>query len=49
MKISNQQFEKKLLEKAFLILVHRGSHGGNIIENTSDAVKVASLQQADMV
>lgn len=49
MKISNRQFEKKLLEKAFLILVHRGSHGGNIIENTSDAVKVASLQRADMV
>ncbi|WP_119317678.1 glycerophosphodiester phosphodiesterase family protein [Companilactobacillus formosensis] len=49
MKINNRQIEQKLREKAFLILVHRGSHGGNIIENTSDAVKVALLQHADMV
>ncbi|AKP03810.1 glycerophosphodiester phosphodiesterase family protein [Companilactobacillus pabuli] len=49
MKINNRQLEQKLREKDFLILVHRGSHGGNIIENTSDAVKVALLQHADMV
>jgi len=48
MKVNNQPFITKLRNNKFLILVHRGSHGGNIIENTSNAVEVSSLQHADM-
>ncbi|KRK80446.1 glycerophosphodiester phosphodiesterase family protein [Companilactobacillus nodensis] len=49
MKVNTNKFKQKLKDNKFLILVHRGSHGGNIIENTSDAVKVSILQHADMV
>lgn len=49
MKINSQLFKQKMNEQDFLILVHRGSHSGNIIENTSDAAKVSLVQQADMV
>ncbi len=49
MKVNNRKFKQKLHDNAFSILVHRGSHGGNIIENTSDAVKVSTLQHADIV
>ncbi|ALB28975.1 glycerophosphodiester phosphodiesterase family protein [Companilactobacillus heilongjiangensis] len=49
MKVNKRKFLKKLHQNKFLIVVHRGSHGGNIIENTSDAVKVSQLQHADIV
>lgn len=49
MKVNPSKFLEKLHQNKFLIIVHRGSHGGNIIENTSDAVKVSQLQHADMV
>lgn len=49
MKVNPSKFLKKLHQNKFLIIVHRGSHGGNIIENTSDAVKVSQLQHADIV
>lgn len=49
MKINSQLFKQKMNEQDFLILVHRGSHSGNIIENTSDAAKVSLVQQVDMV
>lgn len=48
MKVSKELFQQKLGDHKFMILVHRGSHGGNIIENTSDAVKVSRLQHADV-
>jgi len=49
MRVNKNKFIEKLHSNKFLILVHRGSHGGNIVENTSDAVKVSSLQHADIV
>lgn len=49
MKINNALFKQKLHDQKFLIMVHRGSHGGNIIENTSEAVKVSKIQHADVV
>jgi len=49
MRVNNNKFIEKLHRNKFLILVHRGSHGGNIVENTSDAVKVSLLQHADIV
>lgn len=49
MKVNKNKFLEKLHQNKFLIVVHRGSHGGNIIENTSDAVKVSQLQHADMI
>lgn len=49
MKVNKNKFLEKLHQNKFLIVVHRGSHGGNVIENTSDAVKVSQLQHADMI
>lgn len=48
MKVNNKLFKQKLHENKFMILVHRGSHGGNIVENTSEAVRVSRLQHADV-
>ena len=49
MRVNKNKFIEKLHSNKFVILVHRGSHGGNIVENTSDAVKVSLLQHADIV
>lgn len=49
MKINNHLFKQQLQAQKFLALVHRGSHGGNIIENTSEAVQVSRLQHVDVV
>lgn len=37
----NHKLNEKLKEKEFLIVSHRGQWGGNILENTVNAVKVA--------
>ncbi|MFD3261796.1 glycerophosphodiester phosphodiesterase family protein [Paenibacillus lentus] len=47
------QLKSKFLEllksKDFLILLHRGAHGGNIVENTANAVNIALREGADIV
>lgn len=43
------KFLKLLKSKDFLILLHRGAHGGNIIENTANAVNIALREGADIV
>lgn len=49
MKELNSKFINLLKNKKFLIMMHRGAHGGNIVENTSDAVNIALKQGADIV
>lgn len=45
----NENINKLIAEKKCLISVHRGSRGGNIIENTIEAYKIAYDFGADMV
>lgn len=45
----NEKLKQKLKENMFLIINHRGSHGGNIIENTSDSAIVSHKEGADIV
>lgn len=45
----NGLLEAKLREKKCLIAVHRGSWGGNIIQNTVEAYRAALRMGADMV
>lgn len=40
---------KKIDEKGFLIVSHRGQWGGNIIQNTTQAVELANRSGADVV
>lgn len=42
-------FQKKLLEYPFLIMAHRGTWGGNIIQNTRQSTDVAYKLGADIV
>ncbi|EAF1189197.1 TPA: glycerophosphodiester phosphodiesterase family protein [Enterococcus faecalis] len=49
MKKLNKKFDYLLKNKKFLIMLHRGAHGGNIIENTSNAVNIAIKQGTDIV
>lgn len=42
-------FEERLLKKPFLIATHRGLHGGNIIENTIEAARLAFAAGSDLV
>lgn len=49
MKKINAKFEQLLEEKKFLTLLHRGANGGNIVENTADAVNIACRQGSDIV
>lgn len=45
----NDAFLTMLDEKKFLIVLHRGAHGGNIVENTVAAAKIANKQKVDIV
>ncbi|MFK9094370.1 glycerophosphodiester phosphodiesterase family protein [Bacillus salipaludis] len=45
----NNLLNQKLKEKGILIAVHRGSPGGNIIENTIPAYKAALKQKGDIL
>ncbi|MCB5951071.1 glycerophosphodiester phosphodiesterase family protein [Enterococcus sp. BWT-B8] len=45
----SRKFENLLASKKFLIMLHRGAHGGNIVENTADAVNIARKQGSDIV
>ncbi len=45
----NQQLLNQIQEKGFLIAAHRGTNGGNIIQNTTLAYKNALLHGADMI
>lgn len=45
----NNLLNQKLKEKGILIAVHRGSPGGNIIENTIPAYKAAIQQNGDIL
>lgn len=45
----NNKFEKLLESNKFLIMLHRGAHGGVFVENTDDAVNIAQKQGADIV
>lgn len=45
----SHKFKKLLASQTFLTMLHRGSHGGNIVENTSEAVKIARKQGSDIV
>lgn len=45
----NQTLNTLLEEKQFLIVTHRGSWGGNIIENTKESVEAAISYGADLV
>ncbi len=45
----NAPLSNKLAEKGCLIAAHRGSWGGNIIQNTNDAYDTALKMGADMV
>ena len=49
MKKLNQPFKELLNSKKFLIMLHRGSHGGNIIENTTKAVNLSHRRKVDIV
>ncbi|MGM0123505.1 hypothetical protein IGI37_000877 [Enterococcus sp. AZ194] len=49
MKELNCKFQELLISKKFLIMLHRGAHGGNIVENTGDAVNIALKQGTDIV
>ena len=42
-------FHSKMAEKAFLIMAHRGTWGGNVIENTRQAAELAVRSGADIV
>ena len=46
---TNRLLQRKLEEKGVLIAVHRGSSGGNIIENTIPAFQVALQQGGDVL
>lgn len=45
----NRLFNQKFSDRGVLIAVHRGSPGGNIIENTIPAYKAALLQGGDLL
>lgn len=47
--MKNYVFENLLVEKGFLIMVHRGLWGGNIIQNTRQAAQLAMKAGADIV
>src|SRR5699024_7689259 len=42
-------FHTKVAEKPFLIMAHRGTWGGNVIENTRQAAELAVRSGADIV
>ncbi|RLK63511.1 hypothetical protein D3H64_04580 [Atopobacter sp. AH10] len=44
----NKALSQLLDQKKTLIMLHRGSHGGNIIENTLNAVEIAGKRGADI-
>lgn len=45
----NPLFQQLIQNKKFLIALHRGAHGGSIIENTLNSVIVAKKEQVDIV
>lgn len=45
----NALYKQKMDKNHCLIIAHRGSFGGNIIENTSGAVKAAFMEGSDIV
>ncbi len=45
----NRPLQALLASQPFLIMLHRGAHGGNLVENTAAAVNVAVKQGADIV
>lgn len=45
----NQKLNQRFQEQGILIAVHRGSFGGNIIENTIPAFQIALQQGGDMI
>ncbi len=45
----NSKFLNELSNKKLLIIAHRGGSAASIIENTSEAAKVARLQKADII
>lgn len=49
MKELSSKFQELLKNNKFLIMLHRGAHGGNIVENTADAVNIALKQGTDIV
>lgn len=49
MYIQNKCLKDALRSKEFLIVAHKGSHGGNVIENTRLSAKIAFMEGADIV
>lgn len=45
----NTLFHTKMAEKPFLIIAHRGTWGGNVIENTRQSAELAVRSGADIV